>query len=66
MFPPLGDRGGGMVRCAVWDKMILLLFGEEVFLGFGWLLLILGGCAQASHTPCPSREGRFWMLGSCW
>ena len=23
------------------------------------MLLILGGCAQTSHTPCPSREGRF-------
>ena len=30
-----------------------------VFLGFGWLLLILGSCARASHTPGPSQEGRF-------
>ena len=48
-----------MVRGAAWDEMILLLFGEEVFLGFGWMLLILGSCARASHTPSPSQEGRF-------
>ena len=48
-----------MVRCAGWDELILLLFGEEVFLGFGWLLLILGSCARMSHTPGPSLEGRF-------
>ena len=30
--------------------------------GFRWLFLILGSCAQASHTPDPSREGR---LGCC-
>ena len=40
------------------------IFGDEEFfevvsVGFGWMLLILGGCAQTSHTPCPSREGRF-------
>ena len=50
------------MRHADWDEMILLLFGEVMFLGFGWLLLILGGCARTSHTPCPSREGRFGCL----
>ena len=38
-----------------------------VSVGFGWLLLILGGCARASHTPGPSREGRFgrcFLVGS--
>ena len=55
-----------MVRGAAWVEMFLLLFGEEVFLGFGWLLLILGSCARTSHTPCPSREGRFEMLVSFW
>ena len=48
-----------MVRGAVWAEVFLLLFGEEVFFGSGWMFLILGGCAQTSHTPCPSREGRF-------
>ena len=32
---------------------------DVVFLGIGWLLLILGGCAHTSHTPGPSQEGRF-------
>ena len=35
-----GLKGCVTVRCAAWDEMILLLFGEEVFLGFGWLFLI--------------------------
>ena len=61
-----GLKGCVMVRCAGWDELILLLFGEEVFLGFGWLLLILGSCARMSHTPGPSLEGRFEMLVSCW
>ena len=26
-----------MVRGAVWVEVFLLLFGEAVFLGFGWL-----------------------------
>ena len=33
------------------------------------MFLILGGSAQASHTPDPSREGRFvgWVLvGNKW
>ena len=55
-----------MVRGAVWVEMFLLLFGDVAFLGFGWLLLILGSCARTSHTPCPSREGRFEMLVSFW
>ena len=36
------------IRCTVWDEMILLLFGEVLF-------LILGGYVQASHTPGPSE-----------
>ena len=32
-----------MVRGAGWGEMILLLFGEVAFLGFGWLLWGLGG-----------------------
>ena len=35
-----------MVRDAVWVEEFLLLFGGVVFLGFGWLLLILGGYAR--------------------
>ena len=55
-----------MVRGAGCDEMILLLFGEVAFLGFGWLLWVLGGSARASHTPDPSREGRFEMVLSSW
>ncbi len=54
-----------MVRGAVWGEMFLLLFGEVAFLGFGWLLWVLGGSARASHTPCPSR-GEVLALLSCW
>ena len=54
-----------MERGADWEEMIF----EEVSVGFGWMFLILGGCAQASHTPCPSREGRFGccvLVGNEW
>ena len=53
----------------MWAEVFLLLFGEEVFLGFGWLLLILGSCARTSHTPSPSQEGRFGrllLIGNGW
>ena len=53
-----------MERGAGWVEMFLPLFGDVVFLGFGWLLGVLGGCAWTSHTPGPSREGRFGMLVS--
>ena len=52
-----------------WDGMLLLLFGEVAFVGFGWLLLIIGGYAHTSHTPVPSREGRFgccFFIGNEW
>ena len=49
-----GIEGCVTVRGAGWDEMIF----EVVSVDFGWLLLILGSCAWASHTPCPSREGR--------
>ncbi len=45
----------------------MLLFGEEVSIGFERLLLILGGCTQTSHTPGPSPEGSFgccFLLGN--
>ena len=35
-----------MVRGVVWVEIILLLFFEEVFLGFGWMFLILDGYAR--------------------
>ena len=49
-----GLKGCVMVRGVVWVEIILLLFFEEVFLGFGWMHLILGGYARTSHTPGPS------------
>ena len=52
-------KGCVMVRGAGWDEMIFLLFGDVAFVGFGWMFLVLGGYAQTSHAPCPSREGRF-------
>ncbi|WP_270569499.1 hypothetical protein [Coprobacter secundus] len=51
-----------MMRCAGCDEMIF----EVVSVDFGWMLLILGSCARTSHTPDPSREGRFWVLRFCW
>ena len=47
-----------MVRGAVWAEVFLLLFGEEVFLGLWVAAFGFGSCAQASHTPGPSQEGR--------
>ena len=35
-----GIKGCVTVRGAVWAEVILLLFGEEVFLCFGWLLWV--------------------------
>ena len=35
-----GIKGCVTVRSAVWFEKIFLLFGEEVFLDFGWILLI--------------------------
>ena len=56
-----GFEGGVTVKGAAWVEGILLLFGEVVFLGFGWLLLILGSYAQASHPPAPLWDGEVWM-----
>ena len=46
-----------MVRGAVWAEVFLLLFGEEVFFGSGWMFLILGGCAQTSHILSSLERG---------
>ena len=35
-----GIKGCVMERGAGWVEMILLLFGDVVFLGFGWLLWV--------------------------
>ena len=41
-----GIEGCVTVRGVGCDEMILLLFGEVAFLGFGWLLWVLGGSAR--------------------
>ena len=41
----------------MWAEVFLLQFGEEVFLGFRWMFLILGGCAQTSHIPSSLERG---------
>ena len=60
-----GIKGCVMVRCAVWV--------EVFFLGGVCLLWVdafdLGGYARTSHTPGPSREGRFgylFLVGNEW
>ena len=45
--PKEGIEGCVTVKVACWAEMFLLLFGEEVFFGFGWLFRISGGCAWA-------------------
>ena len=40
-------KGCVMVRSAAGVEVFLLLFGEEEFLGFGWMLWVLGGYARA-------------------
>ena len=47
--------GGGITGSLFWCC-------EVVSVGLQWMLLILGSCAQALHTPGPSREGRFGRL----
>ena len=37
--------------------MILLLFGEEVFLGFGWLLWVLVAVRGRDTPPAPLKRG---------
>ena len=59
-----GDQGVCYGEKRSLAEIILLLFGEEVSIGFERLLLILGGCTQTSHTPGPSPEGSFEMLFS--
>ena len=55
------------MRGAAWDEMILLLlFDEVVFFRLRVAAFDLGSCAWTSHTPGPSREGRFGMILSCW
>ena len=27
------------MRCAGWDEIVLLLFGDVAFVGFGWMFL---------------------------
>ena len=39
-------KGCVMVRGEVWDEVFLLLFFEVRFVGFGWMFLVLGGCAR--------------------
>ena len=48
----------------MWVEVFLLLFGEEVFFGSGWMFLILGGCAQTSHILSSLERGdlRYFFL----
>ena len=41
-----------MMRCAGCDEMIF----EVVSVDFGWMLLILGSCARASHIQASPLE----------
>ena len=57
-----GIKGCVTVRGAGWDEVFLLLFGEVVFLGFGWLLLISVAVCGRHTPPSPLKRGGF---GAC-
>ena len=46
-----------MERSAGWDEMILLLFGDVAFLGFGWLFLIWVAMHMRHTPPAPLKRG---------
>ena len=48
-----------MVRDADWDEIVLLLFGDVAFLGFGWLFLIWVAVHGRDTPPAPFERGGF-------
>ena len=48
-----------------WDEIVLLLFGDVAFVGFGWLFLIWVA-VLGRDTPPPLSRGEILVLFSCW
>ena len=46
-----------MVRCAGWDEIVFLLFGDVAFVGFGWLFLIWVAVLGRDTPPAPLERG---------
>ena len=65
-----GIEGCVMGRGAVWVEMFLLLFGEVVFLGFGWMFLVFRWlCLGVTHPRPLFGTGRFgwlFLVGNEW
>ena len=56
-----------MVRGVGWDEMILLLFGDVAFLGFGWMFLASVAMHGRDTPPAPLERGVFgwcFLLGN--
>ena len=57
------------VRGAGWAEMILLLFGKEVSVGFGWLFLIWVSMHMRHTPPSPLERGDWkclFLVGNEW
>ena len=50
------------MRGTAWVEMFLLLFGEEVFFGFGWVLLIWVAMRRRHTPPAPLKRGALGCL----
>ena len=50
-------KGCVMVRGVGWDEMILLLFGDVAFLGFGWMFLASVAMHGRHTPPTPLERG---------
>ena len=52
-----------------WDEIVLLLFGDVAFVGFGWLFLIWVAVLGRDTPPAPLERGDFgccFLLGNEW
>ena len=52
-----GLKGCVTVRCAGWDEIVFLLFGDVAFVGFGWLFLIWVAVHGRDTPPAPLERG---------
>ena len=60
-----GLKGCVTVRCAGWDEIVFLLFGDVAFVGFWWLLLIFRWLCTGVTHPRPLSRGENWIVLFC-
>ena len=64
-----GLKGCVTERGAGWDEIVLLLFGDVAFLGFGWLFLIWVAVLGRDTPPAPLERGGWdadFFVGNEW